>query len=357
MSRRTRLTRSGPTLAGLLLAGLTLVGLAAAGPAAAGPLPRAVPAAAEVGGIGLRLIDLPVAVAQDPRARLYITDHVAPGTVISRRVEVSNTTAAAATVGLYAAAASIVDGSFLGAGGDTANELSTWTAVAPASSSIPTGGKLIANVTITVPKDAAPGEQYGVVWAEARTPPKDNSGVTQVNRVGIRMYLSVGPGGAPAANFTIDSLTTSRSAAGVPSILAQVHNTGGRALDMGGSLLLRSGPGGLNAGPFPASLGVTLAIGKTEPVTVVLDKQLPAGPWDAQITMRSGLVERVARATVTFPANGSGPAVKVGPVRPPWLYPGLAASTVLVAAAGTLLYRRPRLRQLGSGTSSARHGR
>lgn len=351
---------SRPT--GPLLASLTLLLLLAAGPAVAAPPPGATrpaapPAAADVGGIGLRLIDLPAAADQDPRARLYITDHVAPGTTITRRIEVSNTTSAATTVGLYAAAASIVDGSFLGAGGSTANELSTWTSVVPASSTLPTGSKVTATVTIAVPKDAAPGEQYGVVWAEARTPPKDNSGVTQVNRVGIRLYLSVGPGGPPAADFTIDSLTASRSAAGVPSILARVHNTGGRALDMGGSLLLRSGPGGLNAGPFPASLGVTLAIGRTEPVTVLLDTQLPAGPWDAQITMRSGLVERVARATVTFPASGSGPAVKVGPLRPAWLYPGLAASTVAIAAIGAALYRRPRLRRLGSGTSSARHGR
>ena len=351
MSRRT-----GP-----VLASLTVLLLLCAGPVAAAPQaapPGAPPAAAEVGGIGLRLIDLPASANQDPRARLYITDHVAPGTTITRRIEVSNTTRTAVTIGLYAAAASIVDGSFLGAGGSTANDLSTWTAVTPASAPIATNAKLTATVTITVPKDAAPGEQYGVVWAEARTPPKDNSGVTQVNRVGIRLYLSVGPGGAPAANFTIDSLTASRSAAGVPSILAQVHNTGGRALDMGGSLLLRSGPGGLNAGPFPASLGVTLAIGMTEPVTVVLDKQLPAGPWDAQITMRSGLVERVAKATLTFPASGSGPAVAVAAARPVWLYPGLAAGTALVVGAlGTLLYRRPRLRRLGSGASSARHGR
>ena len=27
---------------------------------------------------------------------------------------------------------------------------------------------MTATVTITVPSDAAPGEQYGVVWAEAR---------------------------------------------------------------------------------------------------------------------------------------------------------------------------------------------
>ena len=46
-------------------------------------------------------------------------------------------------------------------------------------------------------------------------------------------------------------------------VLATVHNTGGRALDMNGTLQLPAGPGGLSAGPFPANLGVTLAIGDT----------------------------------------------------------------------------------------------
>lgn len=130
-----------------------------------------------------------------------------------------------------------------------------------------------------------------------------------VNRVGIRLYLSVGPGGAPAADFTIDSLTAQRSSDGQPMVRAAVHNTGGRALDMSGTLRLMEGPGGLNAGPFPADVGVTLAIGGTEPVSIALDSRLPAGPWDAQITLHSGLVERTARATITFPEAGSAPAV------------------------------------------------
>jgi hypothetical protein len=82
-------------------------------------------------------------------------------------------------------------------------------------------------------------------------------------------------------------------------VLATVHNTGGRALDMSGTLQLLAGPGGLSAGPFPVTLGTTLAIDDTEPVTIALDKRLPAGPWDARITLRSGLIERSARATIT----------------------------------------------------------
>src|SRR6185436_940317 len=184
------------------------------------------------------------------------------------------------------------------------NNLSTWTSVSPGKPDVPAGGKVTAMVTIAVPKDAAPGEQYGAVWAETRSATKPGGGVVQVSRVGIRLYVSVGPGGAPAADFTIDSVTAQRSAEGLPMVVASVHNTGGRALDMNGTLELSAGPGGLSAGPFPASLGVTLPIDDTEPVSIALDKALPAGPWDAQITLRSGLVERTTRATITFPKAG-----------------------------------------------------
>lgn len=258
-----------------------------------------------VGGIGLRLTEAPVSAADDPRARLYIVDHLAPGTTIERGIEVSNTTAASRHVVLYAGAASIDDGTFVGAAGDTPNELSSWTSVSPAGMDVEAGGTRTATVTVAIPADAAPAEQYGVIWAESRSEPGDAGGVVQVSRVGIRMYVSVGPGGAPAADFTIDSVTASRSAEELPMISANVHNTGGRALDMNGTLTLSNGPGGLGAGPFAADLGRTLAIGDTQAVHVVLDDRLPAGPWDATITLGSGLTERTVEATITFPDRGS----------------------------------------------------
>lgn len=279
----------------------------------------------------------------------YIVDHLAPGTVIHRRIEVTNTTASTAHVLLYPAAASIANGSFLGAAGHTPNDLSTWTSVSPGAPDITAGGHVTATVTISLPQDAAPGEQYGVVWAEARSAPIAGGGVIQVNRVGIRLYISVGPGGPPAANFTIVSLTAKRAADGRPMVQASVHNTGARALDMNGTLRLSAGPGGLSAGPFPAALGTTLAIGQTEPVTIALDKQLPAGPWDAQITLRSGLLERSARATITFPAAGAAPAVFAAATRPGWLYPAIAGLVVLlllvIGALLVLLRRRRRIEE------------
>src|SRR5664279_5757270 len=124
-------------------------------------------------------------------------------------------------------------------------------------------------VTLAVPKDAPPGEQYGVVWAEATSAPV--GGVTQVGRVGIRLYLADDPGGPPAANYTIDSLTAARAPDGRPMIRATVHNTGGRAIDLSGDAQLTAGPGGLAAGPFAVTVGTTVGIGQTEPATVALD--------------------------------------------------------------------------------------
>jgi hypothetical protein len=309
--------------------------------------PTPASSALNAGGIGLRLVDVPASASQDARAQLYIVDHLPPGTVIERRIEVSNTTATTQHVVLYSSAATIEDGSFLGAEGHTPNDLSTWTSVRPGTSDVPAGGHLIATVTIDVPEDASPGEQYGVVWAEVRSAPTVGGGVIEVTRVGIRLYLSVGSGGAPAAEFTIDSLTAMRSADGNPTVLAAVHNTGGRALDMSGTLRLVSGPGGLSAGPFPATLGTTLAIGKTELVRIVLDEQVPAGPWDARISLRSGLIEHDARATITFPTRGAAPAVTISS-RPAWLFPVVGGAVLLIVGLTIAFIASKRRRRRGA---------
>lgn len=345
-----RSSRPGRAPPRLTLAVIAVTAFTAVAAAHASASNRTLHGAEAPGGIGLRLLDAPVSARDDPRARIYIVDHLNPGTTIDRRIEVSNTTDSTVDIALYAAAASIEDGSFLGAAGRTANDLSTWTSVVPGEGAVPAGGRLTANVTIAVPSDAAPGEQYGVVWAEARSAPNAGGGVTQVSRVGIRLYVSVGPGGAPAADFTIDSLRAQRSDAGAPMVVASVHNTGGRALDMSGTLDLRGGPGGLSAGPFPASLGTTLAIGATEPVTIVLDKALPAGPWDAEITLRSGLIEESASATITFPAAGSSvdvPTTSAGSAWPKAVV-ALLLGGALVALVLFIAFRRRRRARLAA---------
>ncbi len=312
-----------------LLAILALVAAVAGSARSATAEAQGLPSPPPAGTIGIRLLEAPAGAEDDPRAQVHIVDHLEPGTVISRRIEVSTTAGAPLHAAVYPSAASIVDDAFIGADGHTENDLSSWTSVAPGEVDIPAGGHVEATVTIAVPTDAPPGEHYGVVWAEARSAAADG-GVGQVSRVGLRLYLSVGPGGAPAADFEIESLTAARSDAGAPRVLATVRNTGGRALDLAGTLVLSDGPGGVRAGPFVATLGTTLAIGGEEPVVIELDGALPAGPWTATVTLRSGRVERAAEATITFPASGSAAARDATSPRGG----GLSAVSVVAMLAG-----------------------
>jgi len=165
------------------------------------------------------------------------------------------------------------------------------------------GANAFETVTINVPKTASSGEHYAVIWAEMSAPPPTGGGVTLVNRVGVRMYVSVGPGGAPTSSFAIGALTAERSATGEPLVVANVRNSGPQTLDIGGTLTLSAGPGGLRAGPFPVTPATALAPGDSARVIVLLDKRLPRGPWRAHMTLRSGTIERTAVATITFPRH------------------------------------------------------
>ncbi len=98
------------------------------------------------------------------------------------------------------------------------------------------------------------------------------------------------------------------------------------------------------------ALGTTLAIDATESVTIVLDDQLPAGPWVATLTLKSGLVERTASATIMFPDSGAGAPVAADPASPGWLYPlivGVAGLVILLLLLAILLFvlRRRRDRE------------
>lgn len=133
---------------------------------------------------------------------------------------------------------------------------------------------------IRVPRDAPEGEQYGAVWAEMRSTDSDRgakSSVTEVNRVGIRIYLSVGPGNGKPADFTITWFTAARDADGRPQLGVLVTNTGGRALDVMGDLTLGQAPGGISAGPFSVQKATTIAPGEAQNVVFSLPVELPTG--------------------------------------------------------------------------------
>lgn len=323
---------------------------AASGAASAVTSPPAVIAPAEA-DFSIRLLDVPASTQNDPRARTYIVDRLAPGSEISRRIQVENNTDTARTIHLYSGAARIDAGVFVGEESSVRNELSTWTALAEPEIDLEPGETTDVLVTIDVPADAPEGEQYGAVWAEMRSP-ADDGGVVQANRAGIRIYLSVGPGNGAPADFTVTSLMPSRNQDGNPQLSALVTNTGGRALDITGDLSLSDGPGGLSAGPFSVEAATTIAPGDTQDVMFTLPTELPNGPWMAGLTLRSGLVEHEASASVTFPEAGPGEAavpVETGNIS--WLMVAAITAALLIGlllAALLLRYRRHQRRVMTS---------
>ncbi|PTR25603.1 hypothetical protein C8K36_10633 [Rhodococcus sp. OK519] len=332
--------RSLPALRNLL-AFLVAFLVAIGAPASALAAPDQ-PAGGTAGGsIGIRLLDAPVALKDDPRALRYIVDNLPPGATITRHVMVSNDTGAPATIDVYAGAARVADGAFtLGEPGET-NALTSWISVDRPSVELASGEQAEVAVTIAVPKDAPEVEQYAVIWASHKAPA--SNGITNESRVGVRVYLSVGPGNGPPADFTISSLTPRRGADGLASVVAQVTNTGGRAVDLAGTLNLSGGPGGLSAGPIDSAVA-TIAPGEDGEVVIGVPDStaLPAGPWTAAVKLESGIIKHDLSAAVTFPDEGDGDSVGASDSMSWLLITGVVVAVLAVAGAGAYLTMRKR---------------
>jgi hypothetical protein len=329
---------------------LAVLGLAAAvSAAAAGPVAAAASAhPPKLGSIGIRLMNAPVSERANPLARIYIIDHLGPGTTIHRRIQVVNASRSALRLTVYPAAASIAHGQFLFAPGHQQNLMTTWVHMSRPVLPLAAGQRGQERVTIAVPRNAPPGEQYGVIWAQDRGRDPAHRNIGLVSRVGIRIYLSVGPGGPPPSNFTMGPPDTSRAASGRALVTVQTHNTGGRALNISGTITLAGGPAGLRAGPFLLASGATIAPGQSAPVKFALGGSIPNGPWHALIKLRSGLVARTEQATINFSASPAGSGFPVMPA-------AAAAMLTLIIIAGLIIRtRRPLSRRTGGARGSVR---
>ncbi|GAA1261477.1 hypothetical protein GCM10009665_59000 [Kitasatospora nipponensis] len=325
-----------------LLLMLVLVQAAGVNPAAGHGAPSLQdPAAGRA--ISIKLLDAPENRRADPRAHAYIVDHLAPGSTIERRVEITNRSSTPMRVNVYAAAATIAKGEFTFGPQRTPNELTGWTSFDTADLELAASETARVRTTIRVPGDAAAGERYGVIWAQTSAPTDSSHNLTMLGRVGVRMYLDVGPGGEPPSDFTIEQLRPGRAPDGQGEVRARIHNTGGRALDISGALSLADGPGGQHAGPFSAAkTGTTLAPGDFAEAVVPLDAPLPNGPWTAELTLRSGLVEHTTRATITFPTapGGVGAAAVLAAQQGHVSTPAVAGLSALAVTALCLLLSR-----------------
>ncbi|MEV4809285.1 hypothetical protein [Micromonospora avicenniae] len=305
------------------------------GRASSQPSPTAGPSGPDV-SVGIRLLDAPVERRDDTRAHKYIVDHLKPGTTIKRRVLVENTSEIRRKVSLYAAAADVTADGFGFVPDRTENELSSWITVEPREEALAPGEEVEALVTIEVPREAEAGERYAVIWAEV--PGADDGTVRNIGRSGIRVYLSVGPGGEPPSGFEVGPLTGGREKDGTPFVSAEVRNTGQRALDLAGELSLSDGPGGLSAGPVKAEAH-TLPLGGSTTVRVLLDRRLPDGPWAAKLALASGWTKRTATGTVTFGAVPAAAASSEDDADEA-ITAGLVTSGLVLALFAVYAYRR-----------------
>src|ERR1700728_1320399 len=156
------------------------------------------------GTFGVRLVDVPVSEAGNPRALRYIIDYLPTGAVIHRRILVANDEARTARFTVYADAAYISGGEFVGYAGATSNELTNWISVQHPTVTLAAGSSVMDLITIRVPPGATKGEHYGIVWVQqtAKADVKGTEfGVTEASRVGVRLYVAVGRGGAPPISF------------------------------------------------------------------------------------------------------------------------------------------------------------
>jgi hypothetical protein len=295
-----------------------------------------------LGGVELKLLEAPLSRSNDPRALTYIIDHLAPGAVIRRRVLINNKSAGPQHVEVYPAAATLDKSGFRFGEGRARNELTSWISLDRDKFDLDPQEQAEATVTIQVPPTASAAERYAVIWASTASQPSASAGITQVHRVGIRVYLDVGPGGEPPSDFTISQFVPGRDISGEPWITVKITNTGQRALDITGQVTLSEGPAGLRAGPVAITQGTTVALGGDGTVQVCFPRELPNGPWKIDITLQSGVITHTASSQVTFPDAGkTGKAMIFSTVGTIPLVAGAAlAAALAVLGALALLSRR-----------------
>ena len=143
------------------------------------------------GGLGIRIIQIPASVQDNPLSSIYFVNNLLPSTKVSQRIEITNSSNEQMLVKIYPGAATNIDEDFVASVGATSNELTSWVSVTPNSQLIPAHAAVDAVVTFKVPPKIDKGELFGVIWASTSSP-TNNSGVTNVNRVGIRMYIFAG---------------------------------------------------------------------------------------------------------------------------------------------------------------------
>lgn len=144
-----------------------------------------------VGSVGIRIAQIPAALANEPLAGAYIISRLQPGVEFAQRLEVFNTSTQEIKISMYPGLATFKNKKFLIGNGRDGNDLTSWTKLSPNVVILKPGATQYVIMTISPPIDALSEEEFGVIWAEVQGAP-NSSGISAVSRVGIRMYVPVG---------------------------------------------------------------------------------------------------------------------------------------------------------------------
>lgn len=237
----------------------------------------------------------------EARDRSYIVKAVAPGAELADRVLAVNLTDKPLDLEVAPADASITpEGVF--APGTTATAVGSWITATPGQVRVPPHGTVPVDVRIRVPADAAAGDHIAAVVARKAGEPSGSGNVRVVQRVGVRVYLTVQPTdessrrGALGRQFEFRSLRWAGDA-----FEAEVANTGDLLVEPLGTVDVRRG--GLGATAEVPVLG-TVPPGESRTFRVSPPADLEPGTYDG--TVRLHLVQGgddQAR-TVTFTLDG-----------------------------------------------------
>ncbi len=264
---------------------------------------------------------------------------IAPGGTITDAIVVGNHAATPITLDVYAA-----DG-FTTSSGQLdvakreakAEAVGAWTALRDHTVTIAPGGAVEVPFTVTVPKDATPGDYAGGILTSLPQAAQEN-GISVDRRLGIRMHLRVDGKLAPAVaveKMRVDYTGTPNPfGAGDATVTYTVHNTGNVRLSAGQTVAL-SGPFGW----FPVDAGTVTAVpellpGESWSVSVPVRGVVPAF-W---LTATTALSPKLPAVTGSTPGV-DGVAAEAGALAVPW---ALLVLLLVVAAAvvGTVLVLR-----------------
>jgi hypothetical protein len=336
-------TRHRPVRGRLLVGGLLLTAIAVASGAAA-PAAQALPVPGQISW------SVAPAGTKAPDSRtLFSYQNIEPGSSISDHVAVLNRSNQAVAFSIYATDATgttAKDALTLLPANQKPADIGAWATFpghgAQLSIIIPGGKGIIEPFTITVPRNATPGDHVGGMIASVGVPTRNAQGqaFTLYQRIAVPLELRVA--GKLHAALQVEQISAGIGhpvnpfGRGSVSVTYSVVNTGNVKLS-GTQVVTITGPFGARSTIRPHALPVVLP-GDSIQYTVSAGGFYPAGPVDAHVTVTPGWpANTVPLATALTLASGSTSLFAV-----PW---ALIVLVILLAGGGYGFWRMLRWRR------------